>query len=125
MTDHVWVVREEIDKTEGRGGQRDVAVCASEEEAMEVNKDVCGVQGVPRNYGGDVYKITLGTYPVQTERVWGYRQNGEHRWGHGWVDNRDDPKSDPEWGEFQRLSKKFEAIKASTVNDPYAYKRQS
>lgn len=126
---HVWIVREQTDKTEGRGGTRIVAICSSEESAMDVNKNVDGVMGIPPRYGGEVSKIALDT-PFKEERVWGYRKDRSGQWSYGWVDNRDtDPQrkqDDPEWHEYKRLHAKFNgAPRAHTSDhdDPYSYRR--
>lgn len=126
---NIWIVREEIDKTEGRGGTRIAAYCSTEEAAMAVNKNIDGVMGIPRNYGGSVSKITLDTLPTVVEEVWGYRKDRGGKWGYGWVDNRDtDPQrkqDDPEWAEYKRLHAKFNAeVPAHTSDhvDPYAYR---
>lgn len=130
MPEYVWIVREEVDKTEGRGGTRIAAYCSSEEAAMDVNKDIDGVMGIPRTYGGSVSKITLDTRPTQVEEVWGYRKDRSGQWGYGWVDNRDtDPQcreDDPEWHEYKRLHAKFNGTPrahTSDLDDPYSYRR--
>lgn len=104
-----YLVYEQPDKTEGRSASVLVAVCGTEEEAMEVNKGIHGVQGIPPQYGGTIYKTTLGpSSRGGREKIFGPVQR-EGRWVTGWVDGRDpDPRVDPDYAEYQRLKAKFE-----------------
>jgi hypothetical protein len=105
----VWVVRENYDKTEGRGPMVDIGVYSSEAEAFEANRSVFGVMGVPREFGGEIFRITLGSYPLEETKVFGYRKDWTEKWGYGWLDLRDRPnENDPEWIEYLRLRKRFD-----------------
>lgn len=103
----IWIVREEIDKTEGRGGMRVVAYCSTEEAADEINQSIDGVMGVPASRGGTISKATMDEYPADESLVYGYRKGWDGKWGYGWVDYRDAPETDPEWSEYVRLREKF------------------
>lgn len=105
----VWVVRQNSDLTEGRGPMKDVGIYDSEDEAFEANRSVTGVMGVPSHFGGEIWRVSLGTYPVQQVLVFGHRKDWNDKWGYGWTDLRDRPDpADPEWHEFVRLRKKFD-----------------
>lgn len=115
-SNYIWVVRENSDKTEGRGTMVDVAVCNTEDEAFEVNRNVSGVMGHPRNFAGDIYRIDVGSYPLKQELVFGHRKDWNDKWGQGWVDLRDKPNDDdPEWIEYQRLSKQFDPTRKEDI----------
>lgn len=106
----VWVVRENTDKTEGRGPLVDVAICASEQAAYEENRNVGGAMGHPRHFAGDIYKVELGGYPLVETKVWGYRKRSwDGIFDFGWLDERDKPNpTDPEYAKYLELKKKFE-----------------
>jgi hypothetical protein len=106
---YVYVVRENSDKTEGRGTMIDVGVFDTEDEAFECNRSVSGVMGHPRHFGGMIYKVRLGEYPLDEELIFGFRtgsREGISNWG--WLDFRDVNEEDPEWVEYIRLRKKFD-----------------
>lgn len=98
---YVYVVRENSDKTEGRGTMVDVGVFDTEDEAFECNRSVSGVMGHPRQFGEEIWKVKLGVYPLEEELMFGYRFNGTQQlrgasnWG--WLDFRDVNEEDPEW----------------------------
>lgn len=110
MAQYVWVVRENSDKTEGRGTMVDVAVCSSEQRAYEQNYKVGGTMGNPRHYAGDIYKIELGGYPLVETKVWGRRcRSWDKQWDFGWLDERDKPDpEDSDYLKYLELRKKFE-----------------
>lgn len=75
----------------------------------------CGVQGVGP---GDVWEIRIaesatvdmklpGELRIRRAKVWGYRKDWNDAWGYGYMDLRDKPDEDPEWGEYVRLKAKF------------------
>lgn len=100
MSDHVYVLRENTDKTEGRGPMRIVAICTSEKEASKLNERIMGVQGIPKRYGGRISKFPTNAFKPDEERV--FDPNA------GWADGRLDSKTDPEYAEYLRLKEKFE-----------------
>jgi hypothetical protein len=105
----VWVVRQNSDLTEGRGQMVDVGVYDSEDESFEANRSVGGVMGWPPIFGGQIWRVELGSYPLKETKVFGYRKDWNGNWGQGWIDLRDRPnETDPEWIEYLRLRKKFD-----------------
>jgi hypothetical protein len=105
---YVWVVRQNSDLTEGRGVMVDVGVYETEEAAYEANKNIAGVMGHPPTLGGDIWKIKLGVYPLEQEKIFGYRQDWNGKFNQGWLDLRDKPNpEDPDWIEYERLRDKF------------------
>jgi hypothetical protein len=92
----------------------DVGVYASEAEAFEANRSVCGVMGHPRTFGGDIWSVELGSYPLKETKVFGHRKDWNGYLGNGWIDLRDKPnEEDPEWVEYLRLRKKFAPTEAN------------
>jgi hypothetical protein len=75
---YVYVVRENSDKTEGRGTMIDVGVFDTEDEAFECNRSVSGVMGHPRHFGGaDNDGVDHIYYVERVDRPW-QDQNGLH-----------------------------------------------
>lgn len=106
---YIWVVRKNSDQTEGRGPMVDVALCDTKQKAYEYNYDVAGIMGIPRHHGGEIWRIKLGTYPIEQIMEWGFRKRWDDKWDYGWVDLRDKPNTeDPEYQTYLRLKEKFD-----------------
>jgi hypothetical protein len=110
---NVWKLTDNLDKTEGRGPTVVKGIFSTEEAAHDANRDVEGTMGNPPQYAGDIWRVELNTMPMVEEKVFGYRKDWVGRWGHGWLDLRDQPDKDPEWDEYQRLRRKFGAEEGS------------
>lgn len=98
------------DQTEGRGHMVVIGRFSTEEAALEAARGQ-GVMGVG---DGEVAKVNYnvfddGVVHCIVEKVYGYRQDWNGKWGYGFVDNRDAPTNDPEFQEYLRLKAKFGA----------------
>lgn len=118
-----WQVLGNKDQTEGRGGLVVRREFLTEEAAVNwadspAGRRSCGVMGVG---AGEVKRITISRVVasvaspatdacVTTEtKVWGYRKaDWLSQWDYGYIDQRDRPDADPDFGEYMRLKAKFE-----------------
>lgn len=108
-TTYVWFVRKKPDIVNALAV--DLGVYDTEDAAYEANKTISGIMGQPPTLGGEIWKLTLNTYPIEQELVFGKRTDWNGDQGYGWLDLRDQPDTeDPDWIEYQRLRAIFSPI---------------